>query len=643
MRSTTAHNILLPYIYTILCFYFCHVDFSDAFQMLQSRNYNQMNIRMRNKLNMKIPDPLPSCFTPSSSSSFEQQLPAGLRGEAVRSSLCDSTRGIFYNLSNGSGFNCGITHVKGKGTLDFLHSKFTNSFQRSDLLFDNDLNNNDGSEEDEVVVVVKDACYLSPRGRIIDKVTIVVLLSSSKEKEKEEAYIITSPYHGSQLYKQLDSFVFPMDGIQLTDVSDKYDVFCVASTSLMNAQSILLNNNIHMTEFPNNNNKVRIKGRPGCIWNKDIIVLQDSLMLPSCAARGYTLLVPTNQREVVYNSLTNTNDDNDSLPLEIKCLEWDSLRIESGYPTFGYEYDLKQEKQKQQEKEGKKPVDEVLFKASPLELFLQDEDTIDLDKGCYQGQEGISALLKNKRGLPRTFYSVVFDDDDNEWADLEEDTTIDDEVENLTLRPQKGDELYVLGSNEQIKVGQITSVAEAGSTGKPVQMALALIKRPGPILKKMQDLDLDFGSEDEGDELYNDENNEGFVNPPPRDPLHGLEVIIKGTYTIGKLQVLARRKFGVGVNRNKNMFVVETDGDEKNQQEDNEIPSTIMGYVPTTATGITTSSSSSLEDQSFVVNDSVDEKDSSENNEDQADQELAKAIEEAELAAAEAKRKAEKM
>ena len=62
------------------------------------------------------------------------------------------------------------------------------------------------------------------------------------------------------------------------------------------------------------------------------------------------------------------------------------------------------------------------LKASPMELDMG--RTVDNEnKGCYLGQEGVAAILKNARGPPRRLYSVSFRDDENDFGD-------DDDYEN---------------------------------------------------------------------------------------------------------------------------------------------------------------------------------------------------------------------
>jgi len=137
-------------------------------------------------------------------------------------------------------------------------------------------------------------------------------------------------------------------------------------------------------------------------------------------------------------------------------------------------------------------------------------------------------------------------------------------VENLTKLPQPGQKLYVLGSNEQIEVGTLTSVAEPGSTGEPTIVGMALIRRADSVLKQMQsipDLQMPRANIGGGSAMMDMEEvmrsggggGSGIIAPPPMDALDGLEVIVGGTFTFGRLQSIPSRRYPKG----KNMFTDE--------------------------------------------------------------------------------------
>lgn len=289
-------------------------------------------------------------------------------------------------------------------------------------------------------------------------------------------------------------------------------------------------------------------------------------------------------------------------------------------------------------------------RASPLELYL--EGAVDFSKGCYQGQEGVASLLKNKKGLPRTMYSISFSDEDNFYEgqrDEEEYSNHENRTPNGTKLPQVGDVLYALGSNQEIRVGTITSIAERGGTSFPETIGIALIKRPGPILKKMKRMNLEI----ERDLLMNDPNmsyydeggsgsdntdfGSGIIMPPPIDPLDGLEVVLENGFTQGQLRVLPSRR----LKRNQNLFETEQWSVFDGGESDTSTGAT-MGFMGDNFR--VTEPNMSMDDIS-VAETAVDSANSAtsriEINEDDA--ELQAAIEAAKLAADEARRKEEKL
>ena len=89
----------------------------------------------------------------------------------------------------------------------------------------------------------------------------------------------------------------------------------------------------------------------------------------------------------------------------------------------------------------------------------------------------IAAQLNNKRAIPRTLYSVIFPNEDNffgdEKYDEEEYSNHNQRLSNQTKNPTPGAELFVLGSNQKIKVGILTSVAEKEGTSASETVAFS--------------------------------------------------------------------------------------------------------------------------------------------------------------------------
>jgi hypothetical protein len=246
-------------------------------------------------------------------------------------------------------------------------------------------------------------------------------------------------------------------------------------------------------------------------------------------------------------------------------------------------------------------------------------------------------MAKNPRGPPRLLYQAVFDDTMNVYdfqsrGELTRrrsqrgarDDDDDDDGRNLTRLPMVGDRLFVLGSNEEISVGQITSVAQPSSTGEACIVCLALVRRADSILKQMKQADLRISRPP----LMVD----GIIDPPPLDPLDGLEVIIGGTFTIGKLVMVPMRRA-----RNKQRLYV------------NDVPE----FVQNLPKDDDDDNDVAVDFASRTVQDPVNYKNHMNDDDDDdvdttaaavaATAELNKAMAEAEAAAVEAKRKEEKL
>ena len=302
-----------------------------------------------------------------------------------------------------------------------------------------------------------------------------------------------------------------------------------------------------------------------------------------------------------------------------------------GKPGFGYEMTGHIKKA---DDTGENSV--IITKASPLELDL--EHVVDQQKGCYQGQEGVVSLLKNKKGVPRNLYSVTFPEEDNFYEgqkDEEEYSNHPNRIPNETKIPKAGDAMYVLGSNKTIKVGTLTSVAERGGTSFPETVALALVRRSESILQKMKKLDLEIDRDNFNEETFDVsrkyDDASGIIMPPPLDPLDGLQVILENGMTRGLLKATPARRLKFG----QNMFEIEQWAtSDDNGQEDT---GSIMGFLP-----------DSNSDQGDILSVPNIDKDDSDNDDDAGfddsnEEELNAAIEASRIAAEEARRKEEKL
>eukprot|EP00579_Thalassiosira_antarctica_P016165 CAMPEP_0201939182 /NCGR_PEP_ID=MMETSP0903-20130614/42692_1 /ASSEMBLY_ACC=CAM_ASM_000552 /TAXON_ID=420261 /ORGANISM="Thalassiosira antarctica, Strain CCMP982" /LENGTH=760 /DNA_ID=CAMNT_0048480645 /DNA_START=50 /DNA_END=2329 /DNA_ORIENTATION=+ len=670
------------------------------------------------------------------STAYDKNLPAALVGEAVRSAL-RSDRGICFDFStdryhqqadvnevsppSGNTIDSNsrlvsVVKMRGVGTKPFLNAKFSQSISNTI---------GGGGVVQQLSPKTKlvrkgrafETAYLTSKGRTIDRLLVLEFPPSDNNDGDEkitmdDAFLITSPGNsGATLYNELSPLVFPMDKVTLDQCGPSSQtmssrVITLACSSLKDAQTsfrknvlkLLMRDESYSQEFgfPEDGacHHYSVSGSSGTSMT-DVYVMQHTFLAPEIC-HGYSLFFHESAEnsntatlgDQIWNNLTDEN--NNEGPVGMGSLEYDTLRVEAGLPGYGNEMTgdgpKKKKSQKNDTLEKNEEQDEIVkdkyyAKSNPLELHLQ--SLIDTDKGCYQGQEGIASMLKNKRGCPRQLYQAVFYDSENDFngdgggfgllsidnkelMDFQRLTKQADALSNDTRQPCAGDDIYVLGSNESINVGKITSVAEPNGTGDAKTVALALAKRPGNILKAIKDAGLDLprwwddvepGDDDGedsngnvGQKIASEKGGSGIMQPPPLDPLHNLEIVVGGTYTVGRLISVPSRRFGFKsrgsgsvaslVDYEKQGGVVQVeDGpayfkyDFEGQAEDadTEITATLPFDEP--------DSQLSLE---------VEEGD--DGNDDELDDLLAKAEEEAvkaaaeaDAAAAEAKRKEEKM
>jgi folate-binding Fe-S cluster repair protein YgfZ len=454
-------------------------------------------------------------FETNLASSYPENTPASLRGEAVRSAL-RSGQCIGWKLDE-TPLKFGVVGVNGDGCLSFLNNKLTQTFSASGLV--------------DSLGSFYQACLLNGKGRLVDRLSVAITSVDS-------GYMLTSPGHaGESLFRKLDPYIFPLDQVELIDSTSSSCIFDLVSTNIEDVRTVF-NEQILPRIDLKNNNCFQLPSARQCTMiplqgGVDLsLLIVPSTSVNSCAAVGYTFCFLNDHEKIgthVWDFLIS--DGNTKGPVQIGALEFESLRIESG--SVGFEREMLANQK-----------DSFLAPPTPLELHL--DYTINMEKGCYLGQEGIASVVKNPRGPPRMLYQVVFDDDFNVY-DYQSagDRSI---VENLTRVPRAGDKVFVLGSNAEIEVGVLTSVAEPGSTGEPVTVGLALVRRADSIIKKMKAKNLEINRRIEVDTPM--EGGSGMIPPPALDPLDGLEVIIGGGSAVGSLRGVPSRRFRNG----RNMF-----------------------------------------------------------------------------------------
>jgi len=624
------------------------------------------------------------------SSAYDTNLPAALVGEAVRSAL-RSDRGVCFDFTSdryqqhddvSSSRLVSVVAMNGEGTNSFINAKFSQSTP----------NNNNGSNVGSIQLSSQtdfvrkghmfDTAYLTSKGRMIDRLSVLHFPTTNDNDKSNmaDALLVTSPGNsGSTLYDELSPLVFPMDKVKFTS-SQQTQVITLACSSLKDAQTSFNNNILKLLmqddtyardfEFPQSGTCHHYR-----VTNSESttdVYLMEHTFLSSDICHGYTLLFQddttsnTNRQTLsdqIWDKLTHEN--NDQGPVGMGSQEYETLRIEAAVPGYGNE--MSGDGQKKDNEQDTKSEDDGNYytKANPLELHLQ--SLIDTEKGCYQGQEGVASVLKNKRGPPRQLYQVVFNDIENDFnsddvnsggfglLSIDNDELMDfnklkeqaDPISNDTRQPRVGDSLYVLGSNESIQVGKITSVAQPNGTGEPTTVALCLAKRPDSILKAIKEQGLDLprwweeidvnGEEDDGGDstsLANEQENSGMMQPPPLDPLHNLEVVIEGSYTMGRLQSVPSRRY-----KKKSDVSYLLDYEEKGRVVDSGAPA----YLKYEFENDTSPENAATEDEESTSTEDVEDDDNVDELLAIAEEEAAKAKEEAEKAEAEAQRKEQKM
>lgn len=228
--------------------------------------------------------------------------------------------------------------VSGSDRLRFLHNQTTNDFQR--------LQPGQGC----------DTVFVTSTARTIDLATAYVM--------EDAVLLLVSPNRRQQLMEWMDRYLFPMDRVELQDVSDESAAFC-----LIGSESDALLDKLGV-EMPVGDTHGSHKELTLDSLNVRVAV-GNGLALP-----GYTLIVPANNAAKLWQTLTDAG----AIPLGDRV--WQQLRVEQGRPV---------------------PDRELTDDYNPLEAGLW--RSISFDKGCYIGQETI-ARLNTYNGVKQKLWGV---------------------------------------------------------------------------------------------------------------------------------------------------------------------------------------------------------------------------------------------
>ncbi|MGL5876696.1 MAG: YgfZ/GcvT domain-containing protein [Xenococcaceae cyanobacterium] len=313
---------------------------------------------------------------------FERDIPVSFNNDRI--ALQAASEGVaLYDRSH-----WGIIKISGGDRLRYLHNQSTNDFQA--------LKPGQGCE----------TVFVNSTARTIDLTTAYVT--------EDAVLILVSPHRRQKLMEWLDRFIFPMDKVELTDVSTDYAVF-----NLVGKQSDRLLQELGMDAIidrPQNNHQAIDSLR---------IAVGNGLAIP-----GYTFIVPVAESASIWSKLTAGG----AIPLG--DLLWEQLRIQQGRPT---------------------PDRELTEDYNPLEAGLW--QTISFSKGCYIGQETI-ARLNTYKGVKQRLWGVKLD------APVEPNTTV-------TLENDKVGILTSYTDTENGSFGLAYIRTKAGGAGLKVKVGNA--------------------------------------------------------------------------------------------------------------------------------------------------------------------------
>lgn len=241
-----------------------------------------------------------------------------------------------YQLSDHS--HWGLLQLSGSDRARFLHNQSTNDI----------LSLQPGQSCDTV--------FVNSTGRTLDLATVYAT--------PEALLILVSPQRREFLLNWMDRYIFPMDQVELKDLSSDYAIF-----RLIGEDSPSVLKQLGVVNFPDSSANAHIE----CSYQDIPIRLASGCGL---ALPGYTLLLPKQQSQKVWQALTELDTQ------VLSDSDWEHLRILQGRPV---------------------PDQELTEDYNPLEAGLW--RCISFTKGCYIGQETI-ARLNTYQGVKQRLWGV---------------------------------------------------------------------------------------------------------------------------------------------------------------------------------------------------------------------------------------------
>ncbi len=201
-----------------------------------------------------------------------------------------------------------------------------------------------------------DTVFVTSTARTIDLATAYAT--------EDALLILVSPNRRRQLLELLDRYIFPMDRVELTDLTDTTVAF-----SAIGPESSKLLEKMGVSELENlphaSHKLIKLAGI-------EVRVAMGS----GLASPGYTLIAAATDAAKLWHELVEAG----AVPMGDRV--WEQLRIEQGRPAADFEL-----------------TDDY----NPLEARLL--HTITYDKGCYIGQETI-ARLNTYKGVKQQLWGI---------------------------------------------------------------------------------------------------------------------------------------------------------------------------------------------------------------------------------------------
>lgn len=260
----------------------------------------------------------------------ETQIPLSFEGSSANKSM------QLYDRSH-----WGLLSLKGSDRLRFLHNQTTNKIQSLTV----------GQGCDTV--------FVNSTGRTLDLATAWIA--------ENEVRVLVSPNRRQLLLDWMDRYLFPMDKVELADLSGQYAIF----TLLGDVEDIKLD----FADLKDLSKRPETSHIETKLAGIDCQVAKGT----GLAVPGFTLLIPATNAPMLWSVLIERG----ATPMGDR--DWEKIRIQQGRPASDRELT-----------EDYNPLEAGLWYA------------ISFNKGCYIGQETI-ARLNTYKGVKQRLWGIVLD------------------------------------------------------------------------------------------------------------------------------------------------------------------------------------------------------------------------------------------